>query len=147
MSLDFHPGQWRAWDSEKRFVIVLAGTQGGKTSFGPIWLWREIQRQGPGDYLVVTPTYPLLNLKCLPELMRFFETVMRLGEYRKADRVFQFDALGERRMWGAEQNEPTRILFGHAQDPESLESATAKAAYSSHPVPLHADSRTTLTTL
>jgi hypothetical protein len=129
MSLDFHPGQWRAWDSEKRFVIVLAGTQGGKTSFGPIWLWREIQRCGPGDHLVVTPTYPLLNLKCLPELTRFFQTVMRLGEYRKADRVFQFDAMGERRMWGAEQNEPTRILFGHAQDPESLESATAKSAW------------------
>ena len=129
LSLDFHPGQWRAWDSERRFVIVLAGTQGGKTSFGPVWLWREIQRQGAGDYLVVTPTYPLLNLKCLPELTRLFETVLRLGEYKKADRVFQFDGRGEKRMWGAEQETPTRILFGHAQDPESLESATAKAAW------------------
>lgn len=25
----FHPGQWRAWQSTKRFVLVLAGTQGG----------------------------------------------------------------------------------------------------------------------
>jgi hypothetical protein len=29
LSLNFHPGQWRAWKSERRFVAVLAGTQGG----------------------------------------------------------------------------------------------------------------------
>lgn len=129
LSLDFHPGQWQAWDSTARFVVVLAGTQGGKTSFGPHWLLREIQQQGPGDYLIVTPTYPLLNLKALPEFSRIFSQLMRLGEYRKADRVFQFDAIGERRLWGKEQEQETRVLFGHAQDPESLESATAKAAW------------------
>lgn len=129
LSLDFHPGQWAAWDSARRFVVVLAGTQGGKTSFGPHWLYREIQRRGPGDYLVVTPTYPLLNLKALPEFVRIFGELLRMGDYRKADRVFQFDALGERRTWGSEQDQPTRVLFGHAQDPESLESATAKAAW------------------
>lgn len=79
--------------------------------------------------MIVTPTYPLLNLKALPELLRLFADILRVGEYRKADRVFQFDAIGERRTWGAEQDHPTRILFGHAQDPESLESATAKAAW------------------
>src|SRR5690606_16041801 len=42
LSLDFHPGQWDAWDSAKRFIFVIAGTQGGKTSFGPHWLYREI---------------------------------------------------------------------------------------------------------
>lgn len=129
LSLDFHPGQWRAWDAEERFVIVLAGTQGGKTSWGPFWLHREIQRRGPGDYLIVTPTYPLLNLKALPEFLNLFETILGLGDYRKADRVFQFDAAGEVRTWGEEQEQPTRVLFGHAQDPESLESATAKAAW------------------
>lgn len=129
LHLDFHAGQWRAWDSNARFVVVLAGTQSGKTSFGPHWLLKTITERGAGDYLVVTPTYPLLNLKALPEFLRLFEQILKLGEYRKADRVFQFDAIGERRLWGNEQNQPTRILFGHAQDPESLESATAKAAW------------------
>jgi len=129
LSLDFHRGQWRAWDSTARFVVVLAGTQGGKTSFGPHWLYREIKMRGPGDYLVVTPTYPLLNLKALPELLRIFQGIMRLGDYKKADRVFQFDALGEIRTWGSEQETETRVLFGHAQDPESLESATAKGGW------------------
>lgn len=35
MELHFHANQWRAWDSQSRFVAVLAGTQGGKTSFRP----------------------------------------------------------------------------------------------------------------
>ena len=47
----FHPGQWQAWNAERRHVVVLAGSQGGKTSFGPAWLHREIQTAGPGDYL------------------------------------------------------------------------------------------------
>lgn len=29
LQLHFHPGQWRAWQSDARFVVVLAGTQGG----------------------------------------------------------------------------------------------------------------------
>lgn len=129
LSLNFHRGQWKAWDSTARFVIVLAGTQGGKTSYGPHWLYREIQRRGPGDYIVVTPTYPLLNLKALPEFLHIFQTLLKLGSHAKADKVFTFDAMGERRTWGNEQTMPTRVIFGHAQDPESLESATAKAAW------------------
>jgi len=31
--LDLHPGQTLAWDSECRIVAMLAGSQGGKTSF------------------------------------------------------------------------------------------------------------------
>lgn len=127
--LQFHPGQWRAWDSEARYIVVLAGTQGGKTTFGPHWLYREIQRCGPGDYFVVTPTYKLLNLKALPEFLTIFKDLLRLGNHKRADSVFEFDALGEIRTWGKEQEQPTRVLFGHAQDPDSLESATAKAAW------------------
>jgi hypothetical protein len=124
-----HHGQVRALDTDKRFVVVLAGTQGGKTSFGPWWLFREIQQKGPGDYIIVTPTFPLLNLKALPEFLRVFETLFGLGSYNKSDKVFRFDALGEIRTWGKEQETETRVIFGHAQDPESLESATAKAAW------------------
>ncbi|MFC1996275.1 hypothetical protein ACFLXI_01545, partial [Chloroflexota bacterium] len=50
---DFHPGQWRAWEGTARFVFVLSGAQGGKTSFGPPWLHREIKARGPGDYHVM----------------------------------------------------------------------------------------------
>lgn len=33
VELNFHDGQLKAWMSEKRFIFMFAGTQGGKTSF------------------------------------------------------------------------------------------------------------------
>lgn len=129
LKLNFHPGQTKAYDSPARYVVVLAGTQGGKTSFGPWWLYEEIRQQGPGDYLVVAPTFPLLQKKLLPEFLKIFKRLLQLGDYTKSDKIFTFDALGEMRMWGDEQEVETRIVFGHAQDSDALESATAKAAW------------------
>ena len=113
--VNLHPGQARAWQSQRRFVAMLAGTQGGKTAFEPIWLYREIQRRGPGDYLAVTATFPLLKLKMLPEFQRFFIHAWHLGEWKASDSCILF-------------RNGTRIIFGSATNPESLESATAKAA-------------------
>lgn len=125
-----HIGQWKAWTSEKRFVAVLAGTQGGKTSFGPHWLYREIQRRGPGDYMVVTPTFPLLEKKCLPEFMRLFKRWLGLGEYMAQRRAFVFSKEGCLKTFGSyDPDNPTIVWFGYAADPESLESATAKACW------------------
>ncbi len=130
--LHFHPGQWRIWQSDKRFLLALAGTQGGKTSFGPPWLYREIQRCGPGDYMVVTPTYPLLEAKALPEFLRLFERWLELGRFISAGRKFLFSEDGARRTfttYDPVSAPETRVMFGYAADPESLEAATAKAAW------------------
>lgn len=115
--LNLHAGQARAWRSDRRFVFMLAGTQSGKTSFGPWWLYREIQRRGPGDYLAVTSSFPLLRLKMLPEFLLVFQHTLRLGTWRAMERTFVF------------HDGQTRVLFGSATNPESLESATAKAAW------------------
>ena len=90
MCLNFHPGQLRAWDSQARVVLVLAGAQSGKTSFGPFWLAREIQRKGPGDYIVAAPTYKLLSLKLFPEFLRLFKVACRWGDFtgRGGKRLF-----------------------------------------------------------
>lgn len=132
MRLHFHDGQRRAWRSQRRFVCVLAGTQGGKTSFGPHWLYREIGLRGPGDYMVVTPTFPLLEMKALPEFRRVFEQLLRLGRYVSSPiRHFTFSESGAKRTFGEGYDETveTKVFFGYAADPESLESATAKAAW------------------
>lgn len=101
-----------------------------KTSFGPHWLFRELVKCGPGDYLVVTPTFPLLEVKALPEFRRLFETQLKLGTYRSSPvRQFTLSEAGERRLWGDKQDVPTNVYFGYAADPESLESMTAKAAW------------------
>ncbi|MFN8525103.1 MAG: terminase [Chloroflexota bacterium] len=130
---NLHPGQIRAWQSTKRVTLVCAGSQGGKTSFGPFWLLCQMQRRGPGDYLVATPTFPLLELKLLPEVKRLFCTLLDIGEYvgSPSRRIVISDA-GFQRLWGRERRpdeDAPRILFGYAADPDSLESATAKAAW------------------
>lgn len=130
--LDIHPhaGQWRALESTKRYVVILAGTQSGKTSLGPLWLHQEMRSRGPGDYMVITPTFPLLEIKALPEFRRLFEVQLRLGEYRASPiRHFTISSSGERSLWGSIQDVPTNVYFGYADDPESLESATVKAAW------------------
>lgn len=130
LQMHLHPGQSRALASKKRFVTVCAGTQGGKTSFGPLWLYLEIKARGPGDYIIATPTFPLLSLKLLPEFLRFFDQLCRLGRYvASPTKRFEFSDEGAHRVWGYVPTEKTNIYFGHAQDPDSLESATAKGAW------------------
>jgi hypothetical protein len=111
-----HRGQAKAWRSERRFVWIMAGTQSGKTSFGPLWLYREYRRCGVGDYLAVTSTFPLLKLKMLPEFLRLWEHTLHLGTWQASDRVFSC-------------HDGSRVIFGSATNPESLESATANAAW------------------
>lgn len=128
--LQFHPNQWRAWDSLKRIVAVIAGTQAGKTSFGPAWFFREIQQRGPGDYLVAAPTYPLLGLKTIPEYIRYFQTITQVARYvGSPTKKLIVSPAGQRMLFGKEYNDETAVFFGHAQDPDSLESMTAKAAH------------------
>lgn len=115
--LNYHPGQVRADDSKARFVVMLAGTQGGKTCYGVHWLYDEIKARGPGDYLAITATFPLLKLKMLPEFLYVFDTLLHLGVFKETDKVFIF------------HDGQTRVIFGSATNPESIESATAKAAW------------------
>lgn len=130
LSVNFHAGQLRAWDSAKRIVAIIAGGRSGKTSFAPLWLHREMQTKGPGDYLVAAPNYPLIDKAAGPEIEHFFGRLLRLGELKRSPTMqFAFSAAGAKRLWGKTPDRPPRILFGHAEDPESLEAMTAKAAW------------------
>lgn len=131
LRLNFHRGQARAWRSEARIVAVVAGAQGGKTSFGPLWLQREMQLRGPGDYLVVTPTFPLLEKNALPAFRFLFETLLRLGEYKSQTRTFILSEYGSKKLFGIAHDPlvTTRVIFGYAENPDSLESMTVKAVW------------------
>lgn len=131
LRLHFHRGQYRAWQSKKRFVVVLAGTQSGKTTYGPFWLAREISACGPGDYVAVTSTYDLFKLKMLPAMRECFEHVLGIGRYWGSNRILELSdpATGkflaknaDDRMWG-------RIILRSAESDSGLESTTAKAAW------------------
>lgn len=117
ITLNLHPGQTQAWDSAARFTFVLAGSQGGKTSFVPWWLRREIKDRGPGDYLAVTANYDLFKLKFLPEMKRIFCDMFH-WQYSASDRVIHT----------GEGDKLTRIILRSAEAAAGLESSTAKAA-------------------
>mgnify|MGYP003581276822 CR=1 FL=1 len=118
LTINLHPGQTKAHDSERRFIFIIAGTQSGKTSYEPIWLAREIEEKGQGDYLAVTATYDLLKLKFLPELQNYFCHLFG-WEY----------SASERTIWRKEKPRVfTRIICRSADAEGGLESATAKAA-------------------
>ena len=108
-----------AWRREERFVLMLAGSQGGKTTFGPPWLYREIQRRGPGDYLAVSSSFELFKLKMLPVIREFFESQLGIGTYQAGDRVITLSG----------EHTGTRIILRSAAAEGGLESATAKAAW------------------
>lgn len=131
--LRLHPGQAPVWQSDKRITAMVAGTQGGKTSFGPWWLWRLIRQAGSGDYLAVTATFDLFKLKMLPEIKTVFESVLGIGRYWAGDRVMEIcenaqpgskflAKKSDDAMWG-------RIILRSADSPGGLESGTAKGAW------------------
>ncbi len=133
--LDMHPGQLRTWNSLRRFVFMLAGTQGGKTSFGPWWLYREIYDKavgkGPGDYLAVTSSFDLFKLKMLPEMRTVFERLLKVGRYWAGDMVIELRDPSSGKFWAKQASDPMwgRIVLRSAASEGGLESSTAKAAW------------------
>ena len=127
LTLNLHPGQTRAWDSTARVPIVYAGAQSGKTSFGPWWLNREIERCGTGDYIAATATFDLFKLKMLPEIRSVFEGILGGWSYQKSDRVLYNHVSISRR--DAPTKASSRIILRSANAPGGLESATGEAAW------------------
>lgn len=120
MILNFHWGQSKAWLSTARFPLILAGAQSGKTEFEPHWLYREIQKRGPGDYIAGSASFPLLDKKLLPVMERLFCLTKfngaPWGKYRDSDRMI------------ISRDEKSKIFFFTGLNPDAIESATAKAA-------------------
>ncbi len=131
LRLGFHAGQSRAWRSTRRFVFVFAGSQGGKTTFGPWWLWREIQQRGAGDYLSVTASYDLFKLKMLPVMRETFEHVLRVGRYWSGDRILELRDPASGKFLARRVDDPMwgRVILRSAESGGGLESATAQAAW------------------
>ncbi|MGH9158212.1 MAG: hypothetical protein ACRD1K_20780 [Acidimicrobiales bacterium] len=130
MPVPFHAGQEAAWASERRWVALVAGTKGGKTSFDPWWLWREITLRGAGDYLAITATYDLFKFKLLPALRQAFEEILGIGRWWAASRMMELrdPRTGEFMARHADDLMWGRIIMRSAEAAEGLESGDAKAA-------------------
>lgn len=119
-----HEWQVKAWQAQKRFIFFCAGVQSGKTTFGSVWIINESERRGAGDYLVVAPTYKILNQSTL---QKFKELIPRgWGVFNKADSTFI--------------TKDGRTFFLRSADkPESIEGITAQAIWADEASLMKAD--------
>jgi len=109
-----HSFQVKAWESKKRFIAFCSGVQGGKTTFGSVWVLNEAQERGPGEYIILSPTYKILKQSTLT---KFFEIMPQgYGTYNKADSTF-------------ETIDGRMFFLRSAEKPESIEGITAKAIW------------------
>jgi len=139
LALNLHPGQLKAWDSTSRFPCICAGTQGGKTSFGPWWLFREIQHCGGGDFLAVTASYDLYKLKMSPELRNVIETILSVGRFWVSERIIELKNPETNQFEAVTASDPmwARIILRSAvagakksrEGASGLESSTIKGAW------------------
>ena len=114
--------------------LIHHNSQAGKTTFGPHWLDREIRTCGPGDYLIGTSTFPLLDRKLLPEFLYVFQDLFHYGTYNDNKKVFTFFNKKTVRnktdyILFPDSDVETKVFIGSAQNPESMESATVKGVW------------------
>jgi len=131
----FHEGQSKVMASEKRFVIACAGRQGGKTVCGPPWLLDEMIDRGPGMYMVVAPSFPLLEDSALPRFMDLFSRGLNIGQLKHNPLRFEISEEGCKFLWEGTKWEKewkkkdTIVRFGHGANASSLEAKTVNAVW------------------
>ena len=87
-----HSGQSAVIRADARFKAAIAGTGGGKTAMGPIWVMQQIQRmqaerdleQHPILGLIVAPTYPVLARATMPTLVDMFTDTDLEGTWKES---------------------------------------------------------------
>lgn len=119
LKINPHWGQIRTLNTKSRVCFISAGRQSGKTAWGPIWMYYKMQKCGDGDYLAVSPSFPLQDKKLIPVYIQFFEKTLGIGHLKAAKKIMEIDGNGLH----------AQIFFGSAKNAASLESATALAAH------------------
>ncbi len=80
--IQLHDGQTAVFQTDARFIALIAGTGGGKTFTGPYWLSKEIAKNPQGIFGVGSPTYKMLHRTTAPELINAFKGTTLEGEYK-----------------------------------------------------------------
>jgi len=114
--MKIHKYQAKVLRSKKRFILVLAGVQSGKTIIGSLWLLNETSRNSDKqyNYLLCAPTFRLLAQSTLK---KFFEICPDLYQfYKKQDSVIEVPG-------------KFTIYIRSAEEPKLLEGMTLKSAW------------------
>ena len=95
--------------SQKRIIVLAAGIQSGKTTFGALWIGNRAAQIPPTHNLIIAaPTYKILAQATLP---KFLQVYGAFGTYNKVESTFKF------------QNGVT-VYIRSLTDPNSMEGIT-----------------------
>jgi phage terminase large subunit len=96
--------------STSRYVAAIAGTGGGKTAIGPLWLAGEIAKNPGGLFMVVAPTTLVLNRATLPMLLETFSGTDLEGTYIPSSSKYVLPTGGT--IWVLSAHNPTGLEGG-----------------------------------
>lgn len=84
-----HLGQQDVLCNQRRFKAAIAGTGGGKTAIGPIWMMQQIERVPGGMWLVVAPTYKIMARATAPMLVKTFAGTYYEGVFTESRGLYK----------------------------------------------------------
>jgi hypothetical protein len=105
-----HAGQRDVLNAHARFKLALAGTGGGKTALGPIWLMQQIAENPGGLWLVVAPTYQIMARATAPTLVSTFAGTDFEGRYVESRNRYYLPDGGT--IWLLSADEPQSLEAG-----------------------------------
>ncbi|MCK5020509.1 MAG: terminase family protein [Candidatus Peribacteraceae bacterium] len=118
MNFRLHQHQDRVMDAVARFILVLTGVQGGKTTIGAIWLLARIYESYKagrrGDWLIAAPTEKILQQSTLVNFKSFFPADW--GVWKEQKKCFEL-------AWG------DKVFVRSTENPEHLEGMTLLGAW------------------
>lgn len=109
-------------------MAVIAGTGGGKTFLGPWWLAEQIKEYPSERWMVISPTYKMLQRTTMKELVDDYRGTCLEGEYKEqkgqyllpdggiiyagsADRPETLEGVQVRGVWGDEAGQYKRLVW------------------------------------
>lgn len=121
---NLHQGQSSVLRSTARFTAAIAGTGGGKTAIGPLWIAQRIAKiqekiesgerdivQDPIMGMVIAPTYKVLARATAPTLVRSFAGTDLEGRYVPTSNLYYLpNGMGE--IWVLSSDNPGGLEGG-----------------------------------
>lgn len=111
-----HRAQARVLMSDRRFILAAAGTGGGKTYVGALWLALQIARNPGQQWIITAPTHTVLRDVTLPTWMNCVRGTKLEGRYKKSDKQYRLPDGGV-------------IYLASAENPNSIEGKHVSGAW------------------
>ncbi len=75
--IKLQPFQWKVIESQKPYILALAGKQSGKTFIGSVWAAKKMAEYPDLNGLIAAPTYKILNQSTLEKFFQLFPEIRK----------------------------------------------------------------------